>query len=77
MDVTCDEDVLLGSCTVKERDCVAFARGTVVPLTQAAGADLELRAQGVPLAHGEIVVVDDRAHLRINRILAPSEPEAA
>lgn len=77
MDVTCAVDVVLGSCAVKVRECFAFERGTVVPLTQAAGADLELRAGGVPLAQGEVVVLDDRAHLRINRILAPSDLEAA
>jgi flagellar motor switch protein FliN/FliY len=77
MDVTCAVEVVLGSCAVKVRDCFAFERGTVVPLAQLAGADLELRAAGVPLAQGEIVVLEDRAHLRINRILPSSDLEAA
>ena len=77
MDVTCRVDVVLGTCAVKVRDCLALARGSVVPLTQAAGADLELRAQGILLAQGEVVVLDDRTSLRISRILPPTGAEAA
>jgi flagellar motor switch protein FliN/FliY len=77
MDVSCQVDVVLGTCAVTVRDCLALERGSVVRLMQAAGGDLELRAQGVPLAQGEVVVLDDRTHLRINRILPPASSEAA
>jgi flagellar motor switch protein FliN/FliY len=77
MDVSCRVDVVLGSCAVKVRDCLAFEPGTVVTLTQAAGADLELRAEGIALAHAEVVVLDSRTHVRVSRILSPSGAEAA
>jgi flagellar motor switch protein FliN/FliY len=77
MDVSCRVDVVLGTCAVKVRDCLALARGSVVPLTQPAGADLELRAEGVAIAHGEVVMLDDRTSLRVSRILPPSGSEAA
>ena len=62
---------------MKVRDCLSLATGSIVPLTQSAGADLELRAEGVALAQGEVVVVDDRTSLRISRILPPSGSVAA
>jgi|SRR5579862_7640863 len=77
MDVPCRVEFVLGTCQVKVRDCLQFERQTVVTLDQAAGADLELRAEGVRIATGEVVVVDDRAGLRINQILPPSARESA
>lgn len=76
-DVPCRVDVLLGSCRLRVRDCLALAPNHVVQLDQPAGADLELRADGVPLATGEIVVVDDLTALRVTRILAPPVAEEA
>ncbi len=77
MDISCRVDVVLGSCAVTVRDCLALAPGSIVPLAQAAGADLELRAEGVALAQGEVVVLDEKTSLRISRILPPSGSEAA
>jgi flagellar motor switch protein FliN/FliY len=77
MDVPCRVEFVLGTCRVSVRDCLQFERHTVVPLDQAAGTDLELRAEGVRMATGEVVVVDDRAGLRINQILPPSSEESA
>lgn len=77
MDVSCRVDVVLGSCALTVRDCVGLTRGAIVPLTQPAGADLELRAEGVPLAQGEVVVLDEKTSLRISRILPPTGSEAA
>jgi flagellar motor switch protein FliN len=77
VDVPCRVEFVLGTCQVKVRDCLQFERDTVVPLDQPAGTDLELRAEGVRLATGEVVVVDDRAGLRINQILPPVAEEAA
>jgi flagellar motor switch protein FliN/FliY len=77
MDVPCRVEFVLGTCRVSVRDCLQFERDTVVPLDQPAGADLELRAGGVRMATGEVVVVDDRAGLRINQILPPSREESA
>jgi flagellar motor switch protein FliN/FliY len=76
-DVQCRVDVVLGTCAVKVRECLALAQGSVVTLVQPAGADLELRAEGIALALGEIVVLDDHTSLRVSRILPPSGSEAA
>ncbi|MEO8071026.1 MAG: FliM/FliN family flagellar motor switch protein [Acidobacteriota bacterium] len=75
MDVPCTVDFILGTAVVKVRDCVQFAPRSVVRLKQAAGADLELRAGGVAIASGEVVIVDENVGLRLNRILPPAGAE--
>jgi len=77
MDVPCRVEFVLGTSRVSVRDCLQFAPQTVVLLDEPAGADLELRAEGVRMATGEVVVVDDRASLRINQILPPGREGSA
>lgn len=72
MDVPCPVDFVLGTTIVKVRDCVQFAPNAVIRLRQAAGADLEIRAGGVPLATGEVVMVDENVGLRLNKIVPPA-----
>jgi flagellar motor switch protein FliN/FliY len=69
MDVPCPVDFVLGTATVKVRDCVAFVPNTVIRLRQSAGSDLEIRVGGVPIATGEVVIVDENVGLRLGRIL--------
>ena len=73
MDVPCAVEFVLGTATVRVGDCARFAPGTVLPLRQPAGADVQLRAGGVPLAEGEVLVVDGALSLRVTRLLPPAE----
>ena len=41
-------------------------------LDRAAGSDFDVRVHGVPVAYGEVAVIDDGAALRITRLTAPS-----
>ena len=74
-DVLCHVEIVLGTGTVSMRQCLALGRGTVIPLTQPAGADLEVFVNGIPIAQGEVVVVQHRMALRVTDILPP--PSAA
>jgi flagellar motor switch protein FliN len=76
MDVPCPVDFVLGTTTVKVRDCAQFTLDTIVRLKQAAGADLEVRVGGVPIATGDVVIADDNVGLRLSRILPPGRQEA-
>lgn len=71
LDVPCPVDFVLGTTTVKVRDCVQFTTGTVLRLREPAGSDLEVRVAGVPIATGEVVIVDENVGLRLGRILPP------
>ena len=77
LDVPCPVDFVLGTATVRVRDCVQFAPNTVIRLRQSAGADLEIRAGGVTLATGEVVMVDENVALRLNKVAPPAGQDLA
>jgi flagellar motor switch protein FliN/FliY len=71
-DVVCGVDFVIGTGHLKIRDFLGLGRDSVLTLDQPAGADLELRVNGIVLAAGEVAVVDDTAALRITRIAVPA-----
>jgi flagellar motor switch protein FliN len=70
-DVLCRVEVVLGTGTVSVRDCLNLRRQHVLRLNQAAGADLQVRVNGVPIALGEVVIVDDSTSIRLTEITPP------
>ena len=42
-----------------------------VRLAQTAGSDLQVLVNGIPIAHSEVVIVDDSTAVRLTDILAP------
>ena len=76
-DVRCGVAVVLGSGSLKVRDCLALERQSVVRLDQSAGSDLEVRVNGVTIATGEVVILEDNTALRISRMAPPVGVEAA
>lgn len=74
-DVPCQVEFVLGDARLRLRDCLELAPKSIVRLSQAAGADIELRVQGTAIASGEIIIVDNTAGLRITRILPPPGPD--
>ena len=76
-DVTCDVHVVLGTGTLSVRDCLELRRHSVMRLIQNAGSDLQVVVNGVLVALGEIVIVDDSTAIRITEIAAPPSSEGA
>lgn len=76
MDVPCPVDFVLGTATVKVRDCAAFTVDSILRLSQPAGTDLEVRVGGIPIATGQVVIVNENVGLRFSRILPPGHQEA-
>jgi len=74
-DVRCDVDVVIGTGRMTLRACMALQPRQVVKLAEPAGGDLTIRVQGVTMATGEVVVVDNAAALRITRVLPPAGVE--
>jgi flagellar motor switch protein FliN/FliY len=72
VDVPCPVEFVLGTSRVRVRDCLSFAPNSIVRLSQSAGSDLEIHVGGVPLAAGEVVIIDENVGMRLNRILPPS-----
>jgi flagellar motor switch protein FliN len=71
-DVPVVVEVLLGKGAMPIRQLVRLEPGVVLRLDSAAGADLTVRATGVPLALGEVVIIEDSVAARVTHVLTPS-----
>ena len=76
-DVSCRVDVVLGTAAMSVRRCQRLQRGSVIRLTQSAGNDLQVVVNGVAIALGEVVVIDNSTAVRVTDILAPPSHEAS
>lgn len=74
-DVFCRVDVVLGTGSITVRGCLALKDGSIIALEQVAGSDLQVVVNGVPIALGEVVIVEDSTAIRLTDILPP--PSAA
>lgn len=70
-------EVLLGRGSMPLGQLVALAPGVVVRLDQAAGADLVVSATGTPVAHGEVVIIEDSVATRVTHVLASNGEPAS
>jgi flagellar motor switch protein FliN/FliY len=77
LDVPCAVEFILGTTSMRVRDCARLSPQSIIRLRQSAGADLEVRAGGIPMATGEVVIVEETVGLRISRILPPAGRELA
>ena len=68
MDVPVKLTVELGSCQMLMRDVLQLTVGSVVQLDKIAEAPVELYVNQKLLAHGEVVVVEDRLGIKITSI---------
>jgi len=71
-DVTCPVSVILGTGVISVRACLALARNSVIRLRQSAGEDLQVFVGGVPVARGEVVIVEDSTAIRLTEMLPPT-----
>ncbi len=76
LDVICELSVTLGTGTVTVRRCLGLQRHSVLRLEQSAGEDLQVMVNGVTIARGEVVIVEDSTAIRISEIPQPALAEA-
>lgn len=69
--VTCS--VELGRTKIRVGDLLELARGSVISLDRAAGEPLDLLVNGYLIAHGEVVVVNDKFGIRLLDTVGRSE----
>jgi len=70
LDVRCPVSVLLGTGSISVQQCLALERNSIVRLVEAAGSDVQVWVDGVPVARGEVVVTDDGAAVRVTEFVA-------
>jgi len=61
--------VELGSTKIKIKDLLSISQGKIITLNTLAGESLKILANGLLIAHGEIVVVDNKYGIRITNVL--------
>ena len=76
-DVVCRIDVMLGSASMTVRDCIGLRRDAIVALPKSAGGDLEVVVNGILVAYGEVVIVDESTAIRVTELVAPPSSEAS
>ena len=77
LDVILDVPVVLslevGRTRIPIRNLLQLNQGSVVELERGAGEPLDVFVNGTLIAHGEVVVVNDRFGVRLTDVVSPSE----
>ncbi|MFN8057713.1 MAG: FliM/FliN family flagellar motor switch protein [Vicinamibacterales bacterium] len=77
LDVSVPTTVLLGTGTITVRRCLALQRDSVLKLDQSAGADMFVMINGVRIARGEVVIVEDSIAVRLTTFAKSTSQESA
>lgn len=65
--------IVLGEAIVPFNQLQSIGEGSIVTLDRLAGEDVEIRANNVPIAFGEIVVIDESFGIRVTNRIAPEQ----
>lgn len=77
LDVVLDVPVTLsmevGSTSISIRNLLQLTQGSVIELDRLAGETLDIKANGTLIAHGEVVVVNEKFGIRVLDVVTPEE----
>ena len=77
LDVILDVPVTLsmevGRARIPIRNLLQLNQGSVVELERGAGEPLDVYANGTLIAHGEVVVVNEKFGIRLTDVVSPAE----
>lgn len=77
LDVPVNLTIELGSCQLPMREVLQLNIGSVVQLDKPADAPVELSINGKLIAHGEVVVIEDRFGVKITEVIGANTTAAA
>ena len=73
LDIPVTVSLRVGSTEISIRDLVKLVEGSVIALDRDASEPMDVLVNGTLIAHGEIVVVDDRFGVRLTDVVSPLE----
>ena len=73
LDVSVTVSVEVGSTRIPIRQLLQMNQGSVLELDQQAGMPMEVLVNGTPIAHGEVVMVNDRVGVRLTDVISPKD----
>lgn len=72
MDVPLNMTLEVGRTRISVRDLLNLTQGSVVELDKLAGDPLDVLVNGTLVAHGEVVVVNDKFGIRLLDVVSPA-----
>lgn len=63
----------IGRTRISIRNLLQLSQGSVVELDRLAGEPLDVYVNGTLIAHGEVVVVNDKFGIRLTDVISPTE----
>ncbi len=63
----------IGRTNISIRNLLQLNQGSVVELERFAGEPLDVLVNGMLIAHGEVVVINDKFGIRLTDVISPSE----
>ncbi|MGD0959015.1 MAG: flagellar motor switch protein FliN [Methylomonas sp.] len=73
LDVPVTLSLEIGRTKINIRNLLQLNQGSVVELDRFAGEPMDVLVNGTLVAHGEVVVVNDKFGIRLTDIISPSE----
>jgi len=73
LDVPVTLSLEIGRTRMPIRTLLQLNQGSVIELERGAGEPLDVYVNGTLIAHGEVVVINDRFGLRLTDVVSPSE----
>lgn len=73
LDIPLDISVELGNAKIKIGDLLKLSQGSVVELNRLTDEPLEIFVNKKLMAHGEVVVVNEKFGIRLTNIISPGE----
>ena len=73
LDVPVTLSMEVGRTRIPIRNLLQLNQGSVVELERAAGEPLDVYVNGTLIAHGEVVVVNEKFGIRLTDVISPAE----
>ena len=73
LDIPVSISMEVGSTEISIRNLLQLNQGSVVELDRLAGEPLDVLVNGTLIAHGEVVVVNEKFGIRLTDVISPTE----
>jgi flagellar motor switch protein FliN/FliY len=73
LDIPVTISMEVGSTNINIRNLLQLNQGSVIELDRLAGEPLDVLVNGTLVAHGEVVVVNEKFGIRLTDVISPSE----
>jgi flagellar motor switch protein FliN len=73
LDIPVTLSLEVGTTVIAIRNLLQLNQGSVIELDRLAGEPLDVKVNGTLIAHGEVVVVNEKYGIRLTDVMSPSE----